>query len=65
MIRDKGIIEKRPQSVSFIGRFFLIVSFIRSVLYENFYCTKIFFLQYFMHLAHTLDTARCSCASHL
>ena len=42
-----------------------VFSFIQSVLYQKFYCTKIYFLQYFMHVAHMLDTARCSCASHL
>ena len=58
-LKCTGIIEKGPQSVSFIERFF------SNVLYQKFYCTKIYFLQYFMHLAHMLVTARCSCASHL
>ena len=52
--------------MSFIERFFPIVFFIRSVLYQNFYCTKMYFLQYFMHLAaDMLDVARCNCTSHL
>ena len=58
-----GIIEKGPQSVSFIESFFPISSFIWSVLYQN--RIKIIFLQHFMHLAHMLGAARCSCASHL
>ena len=39
------------------------LSFIWSVLYQN--RIKIIFLQHFMHLAHMLGAARCSCASHL